>query len=86
MNQLGFYGWIREGVRRAVLLGVSDAVQQMGAPADGEEISQQLLTVLREHRVPAVEDRRSSAPRSERKRLGRSLDQIVQPGAAVEPA
>ncbi len=86
MNQLGFYGWIREGVRRAVLLGVSDAVGQLGVPAEGDDISQHLLAVIREHRPTTLEDRRTPAARSERKRLGRSLDQIVSTGPAAESA
>ena len=39
MSKLGFYGWIRENVRRAVLLGFSDAVEQLGTPIDGEDVS-----------------------------------------------
>lgn len=86
MSQLGFYGWIREGVRRAVLLGVSDAVGQLGTPTEGDDISHHLLAVIREHRPTALEERRAPAARGERKRLGRSLDQIVQNGPATESA
>lgn len=86
MSQLGFYGWIREGVRRAVLLGVSDAVGQLGVPAEGDDISTHLLSVIREHRPAAIEERRAPAARTERKRLGRSLDQIVQNGPATDAA
>ena len=31
MNNMGVFGWIRESVRRSVLLGFSDAVEQIGA-------------------------------------------------------
>ncbi len=80
MSQAGFYGWIREGVRRAVLLGVSDAVEQLGVPEAGENLSQQLRAVLLEGRgaTAVIEQQQAAKPSSARKRLGRSLDDIVQ--------
>lgn len=50
---MNFYGWVRDGVRRAVLLGVSDAVEQLGAPSNDQEMSKHLLAVLREHKPSA---------------------------------
>ncbi|MEZ6074929.1 MAG: hypothetical protein R3C56_04395 [Pirellulaceae bacterium] len=38
MNNMNFFGWIRDGVRQSVLLGVSDAVEQLGTPAPVEEL------------------------------------------------
>ncbi len=35
---MNFFAWIREGVRQAVLLGVSDAVEHIGTPPEGEDI------------------------------------------------
>jgi hypothetical protein len=32
-----FFEWIRDGVRQSVLLGVSDAIEELGTPAQGEE-------------------------------------------------
>jgi len=74
----GFFGWIRDGVRQSVLLGFSDAVEQLGSPSCTGELNPELAAVLRS--APAA----SAAPvpvpfgpaRSERKRLGRSLQQI----------
>lgn len=39
MNNMNFFGWIRDGVRQSVLLGVSNAVEQLGTPAAIEEPS-----------------------------------------------
>jgi hypothetical protein len=78
----GFYGWIREGVKRAVLLGVSDAVEQLGAPTTGEDISPQLLSVLRGQTAPLLVDSSTATPAKpnpgiqSRKRLGRTLGQV----------
>jgi len=82
MNNAGFFQWLRESVRRTVLLGFSDALEQIGAPHDGHELSPQLLTVLREQTAAAIEHQAAPrAPRTERKRLGRSLDALREPGA-----
>ena len=40
---MNFFTWIRDGVRSAVLLGVSDAVNDIGTPAQGEDIGRRLL-------------------------------------------
>jgi len=44
---MNFFSWIRGGVRQAVLLGVSDAVGDIGTPPEGDDISQRLLEALR---------------------------------------
>ncbi len=85
MNKLGFYGWIRENVRRAVLLGFSDAVEQLGTPIDGEDVSPQLLAVLRQPQAllaatEAPTPKTSPAPAG-RKRLGQTLEQVQQRAA-----
>ena len=78
MSNLGVFSWIRESVKRSVLLGFSDAVQQLGTAADGNEtIHPQLAAVLREAAAPALGQSPEPAPaKPERKRLGRSLDQL----------
>ena len=40
---MNLFAWIRDGVKDAVLLGVSDAVGDIGTPADGEDIRPHLL-------------------------------------------
>jgi hypothetical protein len=68
---MNFFEWIRGGVRQAVLLGVSDAVDQIGTP-EGDDLHQGLLEVLRSQ--PDSPKRLGSGTR--RKKLGRSLQQI----------
>ena len=82
MSNLGVFHWIREGVRRSVLLGFSDAVEQLGVAADGSEpLHPQLAAVLREA-APAALTHAAEPAKHERKRLGRSLEQLRQTGSA----
>ncbi|HEX4145589.1 MAG TPA: hypothetical protein VHY91_18935 [Pirellulales bacterium] len=83
MNNVGFFQWLRESVRRTVLLGFSDALEQLGAPADGKEMNPHLLAALRQQTATAVEHQPSlrAEARPERKRLGRSLDALRDPAA-----
>ena len=71
---MNFFSWIRDGVRHAVLLGLSDAVGDIGTPFEGDDISQRLLQALQTGQ-PALADARSP-DRPVRKKLGRSLEQI----------
>ena len=79
---MGVFSWIREGVRRSVLLGFSDAVEQLGATADAEEtVSPQLAAILREAAPRALNHsvETESTGKNPRKRLGRSLEQLRNP-------
>jgi hypothetical protein len=84
MANLGVFEWIREGVRRSILLGVSDAFEQIGSPEDRSELHPQLTLALRESaprmlEAPAAATAATSTrgmSKPERRRLGRSLDQI----------
>jgi hypothetical protein len=69
---MNFFVWIRESVKRAVLLGVADAMDQIGTPADGDADTQRLLMSLRQH--VALEAPKTGP--AGRKRLGRSLGEI----------
>jgi hypothetical protein len=69
--QLNLFTWIREGVRRSVLLGVSDAVEAMGSPS-GEDVFHQNLGKLIDH-TPADDGRATLVDAKRTKRLGRSL-------------
>ncbi len=77
--QLGFFAWVREGVRQSVLLGVSDAAEQLGIPGEDDAMTQDFLASLRQAEPiaaatasGAIED---GTPRANnrRRRLGRSL-------------
>jgi hypothetical protein len=68
--QFNLFDWIREGVKRSVILGVHDAVEAIGSPAD-DDARQRLATLL-----PPVEGATAGpalAAGTKRKRLGRSL-------------
>jgi len=67
--QFNVFDWIREGVKRSVILGVSDAMEAIGSP-DGDDAHAkltQLLPATAEATEPAL------AAGGKRKRLGRSL-------------
>jgi hypothetical protein len=74
---MNFFSWIRDGVREAVLLGVTDAVADIGTPRADDDISHRLLETLRS-RGPALPQEAESNPNRppQRKKLGRSLEQI----------
>lgn len=76
---MAFFEWLREGVRQAVVLGLADAVDDVGARCRGEDLGPALAQSLRERlsvtREPAVIES-AAAPAAGRKRLGRSLDAI----------
>jgi len=79
---MNFFAWIRDGVRQAVLLGVSDAVENIGTPPEGDDIRQRLGEVLRASSSDAPYHRIGGP--SQRKKLGRTLDQIQ--ASAGKPA
>jgi hypothetical protein len=92
MNNMNFFGWIRDGVRQSVLLGVSDAIEQLGSPAATEELHPSVAGFLHVdrndgasvsggQRLTAAPGNSSSSGTSgpkNRKRLGRSLKDIGQ--------
>lgn len=84
MSSMNVYGWIRDSVRRAVLLGFSDAVEQVGALDGNQNINPQLLAMLKQNpatvgmsqpaETAAIEEPQETA--KPRRRLGRTLDDI----------
>jgi hypothetical protein len=75
---MNFFNWIRDGVRQAVLLGVTDAVSDIGTPRENDDISHRLLESLRNGGPAIAHDVETSNPNRppQRKKLGRSLEQI----------
>ncbi len=75
MNNFNFFSWLRDGVRQSVLLGVNDAVEQLGTPSADEQLNPQLAGVIQLHRgegdIPKLASKSKST--SSRKRLGKSL-------------
>ena len=69
--QFNLFDWIREGVKRSVIQGVSEAMESIGSPA-GDEGAARLAPLLAMNEVaqPAL------AGSAKRKRLGRSLRDV----------
>lgn len=76
-----FFDWIRDGVKKSVLLGVSDAVEQIGMPHEEEEARTKILGFLQgdeTNRLTAASPKKrltGSSSASSRK-LGRSIADI----------
>lgn len=81
---MSFFQWLREGVRQAVVLGLADAVEDVGGRTSTEDLGPALAQSLRErltvHREPAVVEQAVAAPA--RRRLGRSLESLKPAKAA----
>jgi hypothetical protein len=73
---MNFFNWVRDGVRSAVLLGVSDAVNDIGTPAQGDDIGRRLLEQVRNSPAALIDETAPTPDRQPRKKLGRSLEQI----------
>ncbi len=73
-----FFEWIREGVKRSVLMGVSDAVETMGAPHDPEQARDKIMAFLKEDSETTTTSRRrvSSSSTAGQRKLGRSIADI----------
>ena len=72
--QPNFFQWIRDGVKQSVLLGVSDAVDQLGTIPHSEKLNEHLRTALAFDDEPRTTSGRIGEGISGgRKRLGRSL-------------
>jgi hypothetical protein len=82
---VNFFEWLRDGVRQSVLLGVSDAIEQIGTPADSDEIHPGVAAFLQSDKTETKRVGAAPAPSSggNRKRLGRSLKDIDQSAAAT---
>ena len=83
---MSVFNWIRDGVRRSVIQGVSDAITQIGVPDQSDDLHPQLASMIGEAPVlsaremtslPAVS---SSGAQPSRKRLGKSFEQIRREG------
>lgn len=72
-----FFDWLRNGVRQSVLLGVSDAVEQLGVPDETGDLHPNMAALLEGKDTKSKSSKRSTG----RKRLGKSLkDMDAKPG------
>jgi hypothetical protein len=73
MMNVNFFEWVRDGVRQSVLLGFSDAMEQIGSPPESEEMNEKMAALL-------GQQAKGKAKRSNgtvgRKRLGKSLKEM----------
>lgn len=75
--QLNFFQWVREGVKQSVLLGISDAVEHLGQPENGDDVQKRLTAALKsDSGQPGP--KKSSTAATQRKRLGRTLKDVSQ--------
>lgn len=80
---MSFFQWLREGVRQAVVLGLADAVEDVGTRNQGDDLGPALAQSLRERLavrkestllVESTTTATAVAAPSAKRRLGRSLD------------
>jgi len=80
-----FFDWIRKGVKHSVLLGVTDAVEQMGMPTEEESSKEKILSFLQSEEPQKLASPNPAMPRrrlggggaSPVKKLGRSIAEIA---------
>jgi len=73
--EFNFFQWVRDGVKQSVMLGVSDAIGQLGTPDSGAPLHESLQRAIGSHPMPAPAV--AALPRSNgRRRLGKSLKEI----------
>ena len=70
---MNFFEWLRDGVRQSVILGVSDAVEQIGVPETEQEVQPALAALLGNDVATTTKPRRKAPTTASRKRLGKSL-------------
>ena len=75
---VNFFNWLRDGVRQSVLLGVSDAIDTLGTPADEDQLHPGVAALLRDGDQSSTTTKRVTAAKStrSRKRLGKSLKEL----------
>lgn len=80
MSGINFFTWLRDGVRQSVMLGVSDAIEQLGTPAAADDLHPSVVGFLRADKAVPGEQHKIAASSLDqdksRKRLGRSLKEI----------
>ena len=69
---VNFFEWLRDGVRQSVLLGVSDAIEQIGTPADSDDLHPNVAAMLQGDGSKPKKTRNAGG----RKRLGKSLKEM----------
>jgi len=77
-----FFDWLRDGVRQSVLLGVSDAVEQIGTPDNAAELNPEVAALLNDAPTGTsspTKRKRVARKGGTQKRLGKSLQELNPP-------
>ena len=84
---VNFFSWLRNGVKQSVLLGVSDAIEDLGVPENSDDLHPGVAALLT---GDSASGKRTAArggnKAGTRKRLGKSLKDIEttpQPATAA---
>jgi len=89
---MSFFQWVREGVRQAVVLGLADAIDDVGTRSRDEDLGASLAQTLRDRlavtRQPTVLEAPAATATASttvaaggRKRLGRSIEGLRKAAA-----
>ncbi len=85
---MSFFQWVREGVRQAVVLGLADAIDDVGTRSRDEDLGATLaqtlrdrLAVTREATVLEAPSTGATATAAGRRRLGRSIEGLRKAAA-----
>ena len=70
---VNFFEWLRDSVRQSVLLGFSDAMDQIGSPSDSDKLNANVAALVGQ--TNKTKPKRSPSGQS-RKRLGKSLKEM----------
>ncbi|MCY3007036.1 MAG: hypothetical protein NTV29_13820 [Planctomycetota bacterium] len=95
MTNNGFFGWIRQGVKQSVLLGVSDALDALGTVDSNESYHPSIAKAIGSGAVESLgtglgpidaaqgsADGLPTSNRTPRKRLGKSLKDLNPQGVS----
>ncbi|MEX0671215.1 MAG: hypothetical protein WD060_12250 [Pirellulales bacterium] len=84
---MSFFQWVREGVRQAVVLGLVDAIEDVGTRSRDEDLGANLAQTLRDRlavtKEPTVLDSAGATDPASggRRRLGRSIEGLRKAAA-----
>lgn len=65
-----FFNWLRNGVKKSVLLGVADAIDEIGVPDNDDQFQKKIAAAV-------TQDTKKGSGKGQR-RLGRSLKELNQ--------
>ncbi len=80
---MNFFQWLRDGVRQSVIMGVSDAVEQIGVPEEDQTVNPQIAALLAEPTgsTSSTKRKRVTSTANSRRRLGKSLQEMDEAAA-----